>query len=216
MTPPSTDPRRRSTIPTTSTSSSTITAGASGSLKANESTTIMKDALPPALPSRFRRSRSKVMPTAHRIQIPAPTETTFPGSTSTARSRVASGTICLKKRPRLLHGRLSTSLLSDRSARQALSCLLRNTQSVPALHRCRPDCAPACSVISMSIVAHAVAAGGYGVGRLPLQPAPEDPVEELGRDTVLGGPVEAFGPLRPPRGRVGRPDRAARRELHAR
>src|SRR5262245_6917543 len=115
MTPPSTGPRRHSTILTTSTSSSTITAGGSGWPTARGGMTISKGVLLQALPSRFHRSRLKEMPTEHRIRIPAPTGISSPAGTSTARSRVASGTTCLRKRRRRLHGRLSTSLLSDRS-----------------------------------------------------------------------------------------------------
>jgi len=62
-TPRSRDLLSRSTIPATSPSSFTITAGVCGRLTANRAATISSDALPQCTRHRFRRSPSRAMPT---------------------------------------------------------------------------------------------------------------------------------------------------------
>ena len=69
----------RSTIPTMSTSSWTITAGGSVSRPANRSTTISKRGWPRARSSRCRPSPSKVRPTVRPIPTRVPTPSKFSG-----------------------------------------------------------------------------------------------------------------------------------------
>src|SRR5580700_4413370 len=111
-------PRRRSTTPITSPSSSIITAGGSASRKARRNTTMWKNGLPRVRSSPCRPSPWKATPTARRTRSPAPTPTNSPANIRTGPFRAASGTICRKKRRAPLPKRSSMSPKSDRRSTQ--------------------------------------------------------------------------------------------------
>jgi pimeloyl-ACP methyl ester carboxylesterase len=101
-TPPSIAAQLLSTTWIMPRSSSTITAGALDWRKASRSMTIWKSALPKLQSSPYPPSPWKAMLMAHRIRILALTLRNSRASMRTGISRVAPGTICLKKPPRPL------------------------------------------------------------------------------------------------------------------
>src|SRR6476646_4631966 len=105
--------RSPSTIRITSKSSSTTTAGGSVCPKARGNMTSSRSASPHPPRSPYPPSRWKVMPMVRRIPILVPTLRNFRANIRTARSKVASGTTCLKKRLRNLPKRLLRLIVTD-------------------------------------------------------------------------------------------------------